>query len=100
MEKTMAREIYKRMELGKQYKSYDLFKLIEDVYYKHIPVELQGKDVRKIVAAEMWKVVNSGYARTFIERETLANVRGIRFGAKPTSFTDRKSTRLNSSHHA
>lgn len=38
----------------------------------------------------MWKVVKTGYARTYTEKETLANVRGLRYGAKPTSFTDYK----------
>lgn len=88
MEKTMARELYKAMEIGKPYTTSDLFRLIEDVYYQHIPVELQGKNVNKIVSEEMWKVVKTGYARTFTEKETLANVRGIRFGSEPTSFTN------------
>lgn len=88
MEKTMAREIYKAMEIGKPYTTSDLFRLIEDVYYQHIPAELQGKNVNEIVSEEMWKVVKTGYARTYIEKETLANVRGIRFGSKPTSFTN------------
>lgn len=88
MEKTMARELYKAMKIGKPYTTSDLFQLIEDVYYQHIPVELQGKNVNKIVSEEMWKVVKTGYARTFTEKETLGNVRGIRFGSVPTSFTE------------
>lgn len=81
MEKTMARAIYKLMEIGKPYSTTDLFNLLDDDYYKYIPVEMQGKDVRKIVSSEMWKVVNSGYARTYTEQETLELVRGIRFGS-------------------
>ena len=88
MEKTMARELYKSMEIGKPYTTSDLFRLIEDVYYQHIPAELQGKNVNEIVSDEMWKIVKTGYARTYIEKETLANVRGIRFGSEPTSFTN------------
>lgn len=88
MEKTLAREIYKRMETGKPYTTSELFRLVEDSYYKHIPVEYQGKDVRKVVSEELWKVVKTGYARTYAEKETLANVRGLRFGAKPKSFTE------------
>ena len=89
MEKTLAREIYKAMETGKPYTTRELFELIgESVFYKHLPVELQGKNVNKIVSEEMWKVVKTGYARTYIEKETLANVRGIRFGSEPTSFTN------------
>ena len=88
MEKTLAREIYKAMETGKPYTTSDLFRLIEDVYYQHIPAELQGKNVNKIVSEEMWKIVKTGYARTYTEKETLANVRGLRYGSKPTSFTE------------
>jgi hypothetical protein len=84
----MAREIYKAMEIGKPYTTSDLFRLIEDVYYQHIPAELQGKNVNKIVSDEMWKIVKTGYARTYTEKETLANVRGLRYGSKPTSFTE------------
>lgn len=88
MEKTLARAIYKRMEIGKEYTSYGLFRLLgEDEYYRIIPVEQQGKDVRKIIAAEMWKVVKAGYAKTRTEQEALPNVRGLRYGATPTSFT-------------
>lgn len=85
-EATMARAIYKRMEIGKAYTSSELFDLLGDEYYGYIPVALQGKDVRKIVAAEMWKVVNAGYAKTEVKEETLPIVRGIRYGSKPNSF--------------
>ena len=82
MEKTLARAIYKQMEVGRPYATRELFDLIgEDAYYKHIPVELQGKDVRKIISAEMWKVVEAGYATTYTEKETLELVGGIRFGS-------------------
>lgn len=87
MEKTMARAIYKLMEIGKPYTTIELYDLIGYDYYKYIPVEMQGKDVRKIVSAEMWGVVKAGYATTHIEQETVGNVRGLRYGAKPTSFT-------------
>lgn len=88
MEKTMARAIYKMMEVGKPYTTRNLYDMLGDDYYKYIPVELQGKDVRKIVSAEMQKVVKTGYARTYTEKETLANVRGLRYGATPTSSTE------------
>lgn len=88
MEKTMARAIYKKMVVGKPYTTTELFDLLgEEEYYKYIPVEMQGKDVRKIVASEMWNVVKTGYAKTYSEQQSLANVRGIKFGATPTSFT-------------
>lgn len=83
----MARAIYKRMELGKAYTTKDLFGLLGDDYYKYIPVELQGKNVHKIVSAELWNVVNAGYAKTYTESETLGNVRGLRRGTAPKSFT-------------
>ena len=35
----------------------------------------------------MWKVVKAGFAKTYTRDEILPNVRGLRFGAKPTSFT-------------
>lgn len=82
MEKTMARAIFKAMEIGKPYTSMELFKLIENVYYNYIPVELHGKDVRKIVASEMWTVVKAGYAKTEIHEEEMAIVRGRKFGSK------------------
>lgn len=82
MEKTLARAIYKKMEIGTWYKSMELFKLVEDDYYKYIPTELQGKDVRKICAGEMFKVVDAGFAQTKIETETHHIVRGLRHGVK------------------
>lgn len=87
MEKTMARAIYKRMEIGKEYTTTQLFNLLsEKEYYSFIPLELHGKDVRKVVSGEMWKVVKAGYARTFTKDETLPILRGVRHGTKPTSF--------------
>lgn len=88
MEKTMARAIYKKMEIGKAYTTTQLRDLLGDDYYKYIPVELQGKDVRKIVAAEMWKVVNTGYAQTWLDTEKLAMVKGLRYGATPKCYRE------------
>lgn len=82
MEKTLARAIYKQMEVGRPYATRELCDLLDDDYYKYIPVELQGKDVRKIISAEMWKVVKAGYATTCTEREEYEVVRGLRFGSK------------------
>ena len=87
MEKTLARAIWKRMEIGKAYTTRELFNLLSEVeYYSYIPAELQGKNVNKIVASEMWKVVNAKYARTYTKKEELAIVRGIRFGATPNCY--------------
>lgn len=85
-EKTMARAIYKRMEIGEAYTSMQLRDLLGDEYYGYIPVELHGKDVRKIVASEMWKVVKAGYAKTEVKEETYPIVRGIRKGSMPTAY--------------
>ncbi|NBK77332.1 hypothetical protein D5272_01685 [bacterium D16-76] len=82
MEKTLARAIYKKMVLNEWYTSYELFKLIESDYYNYIPTKMQGKDVRKVCAAEMWKVVKVGYAETKIQNEEYAIVRGLRFGVE------------------
>ena len=41
MEKTLARAIYKMMEVGKEYTSSDLSRLIGDDYYKYIPEDMQ-----------------------------------------------------------
>lgn len=85
---TLARMIYKKMEVGKQYTTTELFDLLsESEYYSLIPVEMQGKDVRRIVSAEMWKAVKAGYATTHTSHESLQNVRGLRYGSKPSSFT-------------
>lgn len=92
MEKTLAREIYKKMEIGKEYATADLLRLVGDDYYKIVPVECHpfqpnGKSAYKVVADEMWKVVKSGFARTHKADETVGNVRGLKFGTKPTSYT-------------
>lgn len=88
MEKTLARAIYKRMEIGRPYTTRNLYDLLDEAeYYALISEDLIGKDIRKIVSSEMWKVVKAGYAKTYTEQETLANVRGIRKGSTPTSFT-------------
>lgn len=91
MEKTLARMIYKRMKIGERYSSRELYDLLdEEEYYDFIYAnapELYGKDIRKVVSSEMWKVVNAGYATTHTEQATLANIRGLRKGATPTSYT-------------
>ena len=89
----MARAIYKQMEIGKAYSTSDLSRLIVDDYYKYIPVnqhpgQSDGMPVNKGISNEMWKVVNAGFAKTYIKKETLANVRGLKHGATPKSFTD------------
>lgn len=86
MEKTMARAIYKCMEIGKPYTTRELFDMLGDDYYKYIPVELQGKSVNKIVSAELWKVVKAGYAKTYTDEEVLPLVKGLRYGTTPTCF--------------
>lgn len=91
MEKTLARAIYKKMEIGKEYTTSDLFNLIGDDYYKYIsrdmqPFQTNGKPVNAIISSEMWKVVNSGYATTKVCEEELPLVRGLKFGSKPTAF--------------
>jgi hypothetical protein len=93
MEKTLAREIYKKMEIGKAYTTSDLLRLVGDDYYKIVPVEFHpfqpnGKSALKIVSEELWKVVKSGFAKTYKTEETVGNVRGLKFGAKPTSYTN------------
>lgn len=80
MEKTMARAIYRRMEIGKEYKSFDLYQLIEDEY------PATGEDVRKVVAREMWKIVNAGYAKTSTRQEKFPILRGLRYGSEPTAY--------------
>lgn len=92
METSLARAIYKNMEIGKHYTTSDLLRLIGDDYYKIVPQEFHpfqtnGKPVNKVISNEMWKVVNSGFAKTYKREETLANVRGLKYGSKPTSFT-------------
>ena len=91
MEKTLAREIYKRMEIGKEYTTSELFNLVGDDYYKIIPLEMHpfqpnGKPVNSIVSEEMWKVVKAGFAKTYKGDETLALVGGLKKGATPTNF--------------
>lgn len=88
MEKTLARAIYKMMEVGKEYTTSDLSRLIGDDYYKYIPEDMQpfqanGKPVNCIIASEMWKVVKTGYATTRTEQQTLLLCGGVKFGCKP-----------------
>ena len=92
MEATMARAIYKQMEIGKAYSTADLSRLIGDDYYKYIPVnqhpgQPDGMPVNKGISNEMWKVVNSGFAKTYTAQESIGNVRGLKFGTAPKSFT-------------
>lgn len=88
MEKTLARAIYKLMEIGKEYTTSDLSNLIGDDYYKYIPADMHpfaenGKPVNTIIYSEMWKVVKSGYATTKTEQQTLFLCGGVKFGCKP-----------------
>ena len=92
MEATMARAIYKQMEIGKSYSTADLSRLIGDDYYKYITVnqhhgQPDGMPVNKGISNEMWKVVNAGFAKTYTAQETIGNVRGLKFGTAPKSFT-------------
>ena len=64
------------MVIGEWYTSSELYRLIEDDYPP------TGKDVRKVVAAEMWKVVNAGYADTRLEQETYHITRGLRYNVR------------------
>ena len=91
MEKTMARAIYKKMEVGKIYTTHELRNLIGDDYYKYVPADMHpgapnGFPVNKGISNEMWKIVNAGFAKTFTGKETLPNVKGLKYGATPTSF--------------
>ena len=93
MEKTMARAIYKKMEIGKAYTTSELFDLVGDDYYKYIPTRMQpgqvdGRPVNAAVSKEMWKVVNTGYAKTYTKVERLPLVRGLKYGATPTCFQE------------
>ena len=92
MEATMARAIYKQMEIGKEYSTRDLVRLIGDDYYKYIPVnqhpgQPDGMPVSKGVSSEMWKVVKAGFAKTYTKEDCFGNVRGLRFGTAPKSYT-------------
>lgn len=58
MEKTLTRAIYKKMEIGREYTTSELFDLVGDEYYKCIrkefyPGQEKGKPVNAIVSAEM-----------------------------------------------
>ena len=93
MEKTLAREIYKKMEIDRIYTTSELFRLVEDSYYqivpqKNWPSQSEGMPVNTMISNEMWKVVEAGYATTWKDTQTLANVRGLRYGSIPTSYTN------------
>lgn len=93
MEKTLARAIYKRMEIGREYKTSELCDLIDDVYYSYVPRDMwpfqeNGKSWLTVVSGEMWKIVKAGYATTHKKNMSLPIVRGIRFGSKPTCYHD------------
>lgn len=91
MEKTLARAIYKQMEIGKAYTTSELFDLVGDDYYKYVPVsqhpgQMDGKSVNVIVADAMWKVVRSGFATTYKQDVELPLVKGLKHGTTPTVF--------------
>lgn len=95
MAKTLAQLIYYKMEIGKEYTTSQLSRLIGDEYYNYIPKEEQpnqpnGYPITRKIASEMWKVVKSGYATTRSGTETVADVRGLKFGTKPKSYTTYK----------
>lgn len=91
MEKTLARAIYKAMEIGKPYTTSELFRLVGDDYFKYVPVDMHpfqanGKPVNTIISNEMWKVVRTGYAKTYKQDESLAILAGVKFGSKSKSY--------------
>ena len=81
MEKTLARAIYKRMEIGKEYTTRDIFRILDDEQYKYIPVE-HHRECKTIVVNELWKIVKAGFATTIKRPEEMGLVRGHRFGSK------------------
>jgi hypothetical protein len=92
MEKTLARAIYRKMVIGKEYTTSELLNLIGDDYYKIVPAEIHpfqpnGKPINRVISEEMWKVVNSGFAKTYKSEENLPNIAGLKYHSKPTSFT-------------
>lgn len=99
MEKTLAREIYKRMEPGRKYKTSDILKMLGDTFYLFQP-EFRGWDayrdwtdmedyrqkeaeLKKMrsrgITKELWSIVNAGYAATEVTEETYHIVRGLRY---------------------
>ena len=101
MEKTLAREIYKRMEPGKKYKTREILDMLGDTFYLFQP-EFRGWDAyqdwtdmedyqqkeaelekmrRRGITKELWQIVNAGYAATEIVEETFYIVRGLRYHA-------------------
>lgn len=91
MEKTLARAIYKRMEIGKEYTTRNLVDLIGSDLYKYVGMVdyktlENGKSVMQTVSDEMWKVVSAGFAETYTRNESLACIRNIKFGTTPKYF--------------
>lgn len=99
MEKTLAREIYKRMEVGVRYTTNDLMKMLGDTFYLFQP-EFRGWDAyqhwesmeeyqqmdaelkamrKRGIVNELWQIVNAGYAATEVQDETYHIVRGLRY---------------------
>lgn len=103
MEKTLAREIYKRMEIGRRYTTNELRKIVGDtLYYAHQPdfkgweyynsweteeehdrKEKEWEEIfRRGIKNELWQIVKAGYARTEVFEEEYKIVKGLKYGVK------------------
>ena len=107
MEKTLAREIYKRMEAGKKYTTKELMKMLGDTFYLFQPEfrgweayqnwtdmedyrakEAELTEMRKRgITSDLWKIVNAGYAATSVESKTYRIVRGLKHSVPNRDWT-------------
>ena len=87
VEKTFAREIYKRMEIGQAYKMSDLMALVDmEARLFHFPNLQTWDDVRSFdFRTEFHKamdvMVSNGYVRTETRNFVTAFVKGRKFGS-------------------
>lgn len=99
---TLARAIYKNMEIGKEYTTTEIGNLmidadgygfpcdggiptrIAEMTWEEAPDGLKG--IHKVILSQMWKIVNTGYATTRMEEETLGSIRGCQFGGTKTVY--------------
>lgn len=82
---TMARAIYRAMEVGKEYTTSEIKELARNIEF--LPWDEDTDDWNKAIPKNLWKMVNTGYAVTRMAQETMGSIRGCQFGGTKVVYT-------------